>query len=124
METNDTIFSDITPTEVEATSLQGFSVRMIDFIIDIALIISIRFLIPAAVFTSLAGSTSFLFFVIVILVMTIHRFVLLSLFNKTIGMMICRVKFLNKDLQPLSAKEKLLSPFRTRFSTTKYYKDK
>jgi len=124
MENNDTIFSEIESTETEATWLQGFLTKLLDFAIDILFLFLIYKLVPRDLFLGIARLGSGIIFIIVILVATVYRFLFLLLFNKTIGMMICRVKFLNKGLQPLSAKEKLLSIFRSRFSKIRYYKEK
>ena len=124
MENNDTIFSEIEPAETEATSLQSLLTRLLDFAIDILILFLIYKLVPRDILLSIVKLSSFVILIIVILVATIYRFLFLILFNKTIGMMIFRVKFLNKGFQPLSTKEKLLSVFRTRFSQIKYYKEK
>lgn len=124
MDNNDTIFTDIQSPEAEVTMIQGFLTRLIDFAIDMGIIFLIYMLIPRQAFLNLISLSSFIIPGIVILVIGIYRFLFLMLFNKTIGMMLCRVKFLNKEFKPLSNKEKILSIFRTRFSTIKYYKEK
>jgi uncharacterized RDD family membrane protein YckC len=124
MDNNDTIFTDVQIPEVEVTMIQGFLTRLIDFAIDMGIIFLIYILIPRESFLNLIGLSSFIIPAIVILLIGIYRFLFLMLFNKTIGMMLCRVKFLNKEFKPLSNKEKILSIFRTRFSTIKYYKEK
>ena len=123
MENDDTIFSEITPEETEVSLMQGFLTRLIDFAIDIAILVCIYLLMPWNIF-ALINKYSIGVLIIVVGVTTIYRFLFLVYFNKTIGMMICSVKYLNKELKPLSTKEKLLSIFRTRFSGIKYYKDK
>ena len=124
MDNNDTIFTDIQSPEAEVTMIQGFLTRLIDFAIDMGIIFLIYMLIPRQAFLNLISLSSFIIPGIVILLIGIYRFLFLMLFNKTIGMMLCRVKFLNKEFKPLSNKEKILSIFRTRFSTIKYYKEK
>jgi uncharacterized RDD family membrane protein YckC len=124
MENNDTIFTDIHTTEVEVTMIQGFLTRLVDFAIDIVIIFLIYMLIPREAFLNLISLSSLVIPGIVVLVIAVYRFLFLMLFNKTIGMMLCRVKFLNKEFKPLSNKEKILSIFRTRFSGIKYYKEK
>jgi len=124
MENNNTILSEIEPAETEATPLQGFLTRLLDFAIDILILFLIYKLVPRHIVLSIVGLSSAMLLIIVILTATLYRFLFLTLFNKTVGMMICRVKFLNKGFQPLSTREKLLSVFRTRFSPIKYYKEK
>jgi uncharacterized RDD family membrane protein YckC len=122
-ENNDTIFSEIEAAEMEATLLQRFMTGLIDFAIDILLIFLVYKIIPRDIFVSIAKLNSILIPIIVILLVAVYRFIFLMLFNKTIGMMVFKVKFLNKRFQPLSNKEKLLSIFRTRFSQIKFYKE-
>lgn len=122
-ENNDTIFSEIEAAEMEATLLQRFMTGLMDFAIDILLIFLVYKIIPRDIFVSIAKLNSILIPIIVILIVAVYRFIFLMLFNKTIGMMVFRVKFLNKRFQPLSNKEKLLSIFRTRFSQIKFYKE-
>ncbi|WP_462250942.1 RDD family protein [Ferruginibacter sp.] len=124
MDHNDTIFTDIQNHEAEVTMIQGFLTRLIDFAIDMGIIFLIYMLIPREAFLNLISLSSFIIPAIVILLIGVYRFLFLMLFNKTIGMMLCKVKFLNKEFKPLSSKEKVLSIFRTRFSSIKYYKEK
>ena len=123
MENNDTIFSEIGPEETEASFVQGFLTGVIDFAVDIAILFIIYILLPWNIFV-LINKYSIMLLLIIVSVTTMQRFLLLIYFNKTIGMMLCNVKYLNKELKPLSTKEKLVSTFRSRFSKIKYYKDK
>jgi len=123
MDTNDSIFSDIHPTERDASFAQGFFTRLIDFAFEMAILILLYLFIPRAIMANLSDIGSFVKFLIIIVIIFIYQFVFLLLFNKTIGMMFCRVKLLNKELKPLSSTEKALSIFRTRFSSIKYYQD-
>ena len=120
---NDSIFSDIHPTERDVSFAQGFFTRLIDFVLEMIFLILLYLLIPRAIIANLLDSGSLVRFLIIIVVIFIYQIVFLLLFNKTIGMMICRVKLLNKELRPLSTTEKALSIFRTRFSSIKYYQD-
>jgi uncharacterized RDD family membrane protein YckC len=121
---NDTIFSEIESTEIDATPIQRFMTGFIDFAIDILFIFLIYKIAPTDLLQSLYNISSIIIPVVVLLLATVYRFIFLMLFNKTIGMMIIKVKFLNKTFQPLSNVEKLFSIFRTRFSQIKLYKDK
>lgn len=123
MENQDTIFTDITPQETEAGMLQGFFTRVFDFAIDLLLLVACYLIVPRHIIISLLSLSAVVFPIIIIAISTAYRLIFLLLFNKTLGMMLCKVTLLNKDLQPLSPKEKLLSIFRTRFSSIKYYKD-
>lgn len=123
METQDTIFSDITPDETEAGMLLVFFTRVFDFAIDILILLLVYWLLPFDALLYLTSITRVMLPILIIAVSTAYRLIFLLLFNKTIGMMLCRVKLLNKDLQPLSPKGKLISIFKSRFSSIKYYKD-
>jgi len=123
MENQDTIFSDITPKEIEAGMLQGFFSRIFDFAFDILVLVAFYLLLPHTTIMYLLRLSPVVFPVLIIAGSTAYRLIFLLSFNKTIGMMLCRVKLLNKYLLPLSPKEKFLSIFRSRFSSIKYYKD-
>jgi uncharacterized RDD family membrane protein YckC len=58
----------------------------------------------------------------VIAMMFAYRFLCIALFERTIGMMGLRLKYLNAKLQPLSGKEKLLAVFAIQTSVAKKYK--
>jgi RDD family len=107
-ENNDTIFSEIEAAEMEATLLQRFMTGLIDFAIDILLIFLVYKIIPRGIFVSIAKLNSILIPIIVILLVAVYRFIFLMLFNKTIGMMVFRVKFLNKRFQPYQIKKSYL----------------
>lgn len=123
MENQDTIFSDITPKEIEAGMLQGFFTRLFDFAIDILVLVALYLLLPMDTILYLLSLSPVVYPLIIIAGSTAYRLIFLLSFNKTVGMMLCRVKLLNKDLQSLSPKEKFLSIFRSRFSSIRYYKD-
>jgi uncharacterized RDD family membrane protein YckC len=121
---NDSIFSDIEPDESLAPPMQRFMTGFLDFAIDIVFIFLVYQIVSRDLLLSIIKLSAAIIPVAVILFATIYRFIFLMLFNKTIGMMITRVKFLNKQFQPLSNVEKLFSLFRTRFSQIRLYKDK
>jgi uncharacterized RDD family membrane protein YckC len=122
MDKEDTIFSDIGPGETEVGLAQGLFTRLIDFAVEILILYLVYRFMPGNILQDLINGNSIVVLLIIIAVAVIYQFGFLLLFNKTIGMMICGVKYLNKNHRPLSAKEKLLSIFRTRFSGIKYYK--
>jgi uncharacterized RDD family membrane protein YckC len=124
MENNDTIFSDINSDETEAATAQIFLSRLIDFVADVSILVLLFKFIPSEIYQSVAGKNSYFIFILVIVVSILSRFLFLIFFSKTLGMIICRIKYLNGSFQPLSTKEKLKSLFRTRFSPVRYYKDK
>lgn len=101
-----------------------FFSRIIDFAIELLILFLIYNFIPGDLLQSMYAENSFIIFFIIISVAILYQFFCLHFFQKTIGMTICRIKYLNKELKPLSTGEKLASIFRTRFSPVKYYKDK
>lgn len=124
LQNNDTIFSEVEFKETEITSLQGFLIWLLDFVIDILIFFLVYTIMPLDILVKIETLDSTFITIIVILVATVNRFLFLLLFDKTISMMVFRVKLLNKQLQPLSNKEKVLSLFRSRFSKMVYYKEK
>lgn len=124
LQNNDTIFSEVEFKETEITSLQGFLIWLLDFVIDILIFFLVYTIMPLDILVKIETLDSTFITIIVILVATVNRFLFLLLFDKTISMMVFRVKLLNKQLQPLSNKEKVLSLFRSRFSKMLYYKEK
>jgi uncharacterized RDD family membrane protein YckC len=124
MENSQSILSDIVPNETEVSVIQGFLTRVIDIAIEVALIFLFYRIVPESVLFSLANRSSFMRWIIVIVIIITYQFFFLFLFSKTPGMMVCQVKYLNRDLQSLSTKEKLMSLFRSRFSSIRYYRDK
>lgn len=124
MENNDTIFSEIHPEETEVGLLQGLLTRLIDIGIELLVLFLVYRFMPADMLRSLINGASYITFFIIVIIVFLYQFLFLLFFNKTVGMMICRAKYLNKKMQPLSAREKLFSVFRTRFSGIKFYKEK
>lgn len=124
MEDDQSILSDLQPNETEVSLGQGFLTRVIDISVEVALIFLFYMIVPKSFVLDIARGSSFTGWIIVIAIAIGYQFSFLFLFGKTPGMMVCQVKYLNKDLKPLSTKEKLMSLFRTRFSGIRYYRDK
>lgn len=124
MENNDTIFSDIQNQETEAGLMQGFFTRAVDIGIELAMLVMMYKFMPEEILYRIYSINTFIPFFIIIALTVIYQLLFLLFFNKTPGMMICRVKYLNKSLLPLSTREKFASLFRTRFSGIRLYKDK
>lgn len=123
-ETNDTIFSGLATDEQKASPIQVAANGLIDFIIDIgALLLIYRFVI-SVLFPGFLRYNTFIVLLFIIATGFITRALQFLLLGKTMGMIITRIKLLDKNLQPLSARKKLMSIFRTRFSGVNYYKDK
>ncbi|MGB4844679.1 MAG: RDD family protein [Ferruginibacter sp.] len=122
MEDKDSIFSDIQTTEVEAAYFQRALTNLIDWAIDILLIVTLYLLLPKEIISTLINTKSYSTYIIVFVLMLVYRLLCLLVFGKTIGMMLCKIKYLNSTLQPLTQKEKLIAVFAVRTSNIKYYK--
>ena len=122
MEDKDSILSDIQTTEVEGSWFQRFFTNLIDWAIDILLIVGVYFLLPKGILSDLINTSSWSMYIIVFVLMIVYRLVSILVFGKTIGMMVCRLKYLNDSLQPLSGKEKMIAVFAIRTASIKYYK--
>jgi len=61
-------------------------------------------------------------YVVIFLWFTLYRLLTILLLQRTIGMILCRCKYLNENLQPLSLKEKLIATIATRTKKIKLYK--
>lgn len=72
--------------------------------------------------SNLIRTRSYSTYIIILALMFLYRLICILLFSRTIGMMICRVKYLNSSLHPLISKEKLIAVFAIRTSAIRYYK--
>jgi uncharacterized RDD family membrane protein YckC len=122
VEDKDSIFSDLQTTEVECPYLQRVFANLIDWAIDILLMVILYLLLPKEILSGLINAKSYSIYIIVIVLMLVYRLISILLFSRTVGMMICSVKYLNKSLQPLSGNEKLIAVIAVQTSGIKYYK--
>jgi hypothetical protein len=122
MEDKDSIFSDIQTTEVECPYLQRVFTNLIDWVIDILLIIILYLLLPKGILSGLINTKSYSTYILLFVLMIVYRLISILLFGRTVGMMICSVKYLNSSLLPLSGKEKLIAAIAVQTAGIKYYK--
>jgi uncharacterized RDD family membrane protein YckC len=122
MENTDSILSDIQNSETEASYFQRLLASLIDFAVEIFIVFSIYIIIPKEIILGLIGSNTYTSYILIFFILFLYRFICIILFQKTIGMMLCRLKYLNGDLQPLSIKQKLIAVFIPRTQSVKYYK--
>ena len=122
MNDQDSILSDIQPAEVEGSYFQRVVTNLVDWGIDVLLIVALFLLIPKQTITNIIAINSFSTYIIVFVLMIVYRLICLLVFGKTIGMMLSRLKYLNADLQPLTGKQKLIAVFVVRNSAIRYYK--
>ena len=98
--------------------------NLIDFIIEVVLVLGIYIIAPREIILKLLNAESYLRFLIVFLFFIVYRLLCHAIFHKTIGMMLLRLKYLNGDMQPLSARQRLIAAFITQPLSIKYYKEK
>ncbi|QNA44924.1 RDD family protein [Lacibacter sediminis] len=122
MENTDSIFSDIQNSETEASYFQRLLASLIDFAVEIFIVFSIYIIIPKEIILGLIGSNTYTSYFLIFFILFLYRFICIIIFQKTIGMMLCRLKYLNGDLEPLSIKQKLIAVFIPRTQSVKYYK--
>lgn len=121
MEQNESILEDINVAETEAPYGQRFLANLLDWIIEIAIMVGFYFLMPRDFITNLFTETPFMKYVVAIVLMLSYRFVCILATGRTIGMAICKIKYLNSNQEPLSATEKLTA-VTIKTAGIKYYK--
>ena len=124
MEDNDSIFSDINDKEVEASYIQRLLSSIIDIGLSILLLLMLYKFLPVEITIGIINSTTVSRYIFIFLVMELYRLILLLVFGKTIGMMVCQIKYLNAVYQPLSTKEKFKISIVVRTSAIRYYKNR
>lgn len=124
MEDKDGLLLDLDEKEIPATYFQRLFVSIIDVVLSILFILLIYRLLPEEIVMKVLNASAIIRFVIILLVMTVYRLILLLVFGKTIGMMVCQVKYLNADYKPLSVKQIFIASFASLTATIKFYKSK
>lgn len=122
MEDQVSILEDIKGEEVEAPYFQRLLTNLFDWIIEVALMIAIYLLLPKEIIYKVFTVGPYMRYVFVFIVVLGYRLFCLFLLGKTIGMLICRSKYLNGQLQELSLKEKLTAVLVPKIFDIKYYK--
>lgn len=123
MENDDSIFSDLDPTETEGSYTQRILAYMVDWVIEVLLVIMIYILVPKEMIYTLLNNYSYSMYIVIFGLMFLYRAICIFSLGKTIGMLICKIKYLNSSLQPLSSKEKVIAVFVTRTSAIRFYKE-
>jgi hypothetical protein len=122
MEENDSILSDIKIDAVEPPYLQRLMVTIVDIVFEAALMVAFFVLLPRELMFKLLDTNPFMKYVVALFLVFFYRFICILLFGKTIGMAIGGVKYLNRDMQPLTTQERLIAVIRTRTSGIRFYK--
>jgi uncharacterized RDD family membrane protein YckC len=122
MEEKDSILENIKTEEVEVTYPQRFLTNIIDGVIEVAMMVALYFLVPGEFIFSLLEISAGTKYVVAFIIIFAYRLICILLSGKTIGMFICRSKYLNSKLLPLSLKERLISVFVTKPMGIRYFK--
>ncbi len=110
MEERDSILEDIKTEETEASYFQRLITTLFDIIIEISVMVAFYFIFKDLI-VKLLEVNSYMRYLITLIIIFAYRLICILLFEKTIGMIICKVKYLNNNLQPLSSKERLIAVF-------------
>ncbi len=122
MNNENSILSELEIPEVEASYFQRFFSNLIDWVIELLVLIIIYKLVPREIFSYLISTIKYSTYIVIFILFIMYRFMCIFLFHKTIGMMICKIKYLNNNLAPLNSMEKLIAVFANRTVKIKYYK--
>lgn len=121
MEEKESIFEDIKGEEIQVSSLHAVTANLIDWGIEVFIIIAFYFFFPRQILINLFEINSYIKYIIVLFLIFFYRLITILAFGKTIGMMVARIKYLNGDLLPLTQKEKSIAIFATRTASIRYY---
>ena len=121
MELQENLLTDIEEPEVEAS--QGLKILsiVIDVILEIGLLVLFYKILPDELRSYLIDTTISSYLITFVL-FTGYRVITIFALQRTLGMIICRIKYLNEELQPLTSGEKMTAVF-IRSKKIKMYKD-
>jgi uncharacterized RDD family membrane protein YckC len=123
MEDKDSILSDFENREEEASPVQKIVETVIDWGVEIILIVIIYnlffHLVDSPKLLSSLPNTIFLLLVIIG-----YRFLTIMSLGRTLGMMALKLKYLNSNLKPLTRKERFLAVFGMGLIDVKIYKQR
>lgn len=121
MEETASILDNIVTQEVQASTGKKAMMNLVDIILEIGIIVAFYFLMPRDLIMSLLDKGQFMKYIISVVLILGYRFVSIMLFGKTPGMFIARIKFLNRNLQQLEVKQKLLAVLAAKAAGINYY---
>jgi len=122
MDSQESILTDIEDPEAEASNAQRILANIIDFVLELVLLVLFYWIMPDELRDFLIRNKPVSTYVVIFLWFTLYRLLTILLLQRTIGMILCRCKYLNENLQPLSLKEKLIATIATRTKKIKLYK--
>jgi uncharacterized RDD family membrane protein YckC len=118
----DFISLEVLNQEIESSYFQRALANAIDLAIEIALIFCTYLLFQPMISTLLHANSSYKYIITLILVYA-YRLTTILFFKRTIGMMACRLKYLNNKVQPITGQEILLAVSGFRTSSLKIYQN-
>lgn len=122
MESPENILNDIVPGEIPASQGQRYIGNLIDGILNAAVFAGMFFLVPSEYLVKFLNADFIYRLLLLLLIMFCFRFVFILLWGRSIGMIVARIKYLNKDLQPLTTSQKLMAAFIQKGNGISYYK--
>ena len=121
MESQENILADIVSTEVEVSSLQRILSNIIDLILEIGLLVVFYEIIPTEMRAFIIKNRPISTYLFVFAWLTAYRLLTILLLQRTIGMIICRIKYLSRNFQPLTSREKVIATFLVRTKNIRLY---
>jgi len=112
----------IETTETEASYFHGLIVILADLSLEIAIIVGYYFIFPSQIIMDLLKEYPYMKYVIVLALIMAYRTTCILLMGKTIGMVLFKVKYLNRDLESLTLKDKLIAILATKTNSIRFYK--
>ncbi|MFT3979389.1 MAG: RDD family protein [Ferruginibacter sp.] len=114
MNEQESILSDLeTEKPVKASGGKQYVANLLDGIIGVGIIYLLYKILPYEALQLIFSRGKIGAYLTVLFLIIFTRFISIQLLGKTLGMQICRLRFLNEDLQPLSSKEKMLAVLAT-----------
>lgn len=123
MEENNSILENLDPEAVEISQAQRVIINLIDFAIEVAIILGFYFLVPREFILPILARGEYVKYIIAFTILFSYRIILILFFGRTIGMFICKAIFLNDTLQPLSSGQRIIATFAPKISGIKRYKE-
>lgn len=121
-EQKDLLNEHIGTTETEASYFHGLFVILADIALEIAVIVGFYFIFPRQIIMDLLKESPYMKYVIVLTLIMAYRTTSILLMGKTIGMVLFKVKYLNRDLESLTLKDKLIAILATKTNSIRFYK--
>jgi hypothetical protein len=122
METQQNLLTDVEPQETLSTTPQRIFTNIIDYVLEIAVLAVIYIFMPDEMRLLMSKYKPYATYLLVFLVFTAYRMITIVLLQRTIGMILCRTKYLNENLAPLMFGEKMIATFAVRTKNIKIYK--